>query len=517
MAWTLDIHQIDVGQGESSFLVARNPTTARTRSMLIDAGHPVYAGTVDAYIARTGVPVDHIVTSHYDDDHSGGVKALLIADNLYAVCSAIAATVAAQQTSGTRAKRIAGFAAGACSAILGAYGPAQPASFPSALVARMGVPAGATDTQAAEFGIEQAEALPPAGGQPVLPYATTTRRQVASIVAITGAQALANGYDLRDSARAAAFNKLQLGVPVGSRFSTAGRYAGVHVIDIGANPHMPAAYAAAITGTYTDHGNRAIQAPGTNRTRTAGPALGAEVLFNSGTAPEPPPNGAPAAVVTAINRTTWPTGAQFPPSGQPDNDDSIGLAVQFNNFLYWTAGDLPSQGENLVGNALMAMPLPNPAGGTYPQATCIACIKCGHHGADTATSPSFLQRVRPVGAMLSSGNNPALEHPTQEVVTRLHLSASILFFYMTNCNFATTYVPASNGGNQLTTDGNKSRIAGDNELPNLKIGRHRGDIRLTVTQASSSRPAGNAARRYAVTYWDEDAAPAAMRNELSRF
>jgi len=63
MAWTLDIHLIDVGQGECSLVVAQDLATGATRSMLIDAGHPVYARTVDSYIAALGVPLNHIASA----------------------------------------------------------------------------------------------------------------------------------------------------------------------------------------------------------------------------------------------------------------------------------------------------------------------------------------------------------------------------------------------------------------------------------------------------------------------
>ena len=108
-------------------------------------------------------------------------------------------------------------------------------------------------------------------------------------------------------------------------------------------------------------------------------------------------------------------------------------------------------------------------------------------------------------------------HGTQEVVTRLHESASVLFFYMTNCNFQTAHVPASDGLSQLTVAGNKSRVAGDNARRNLGIRRNRGNIHLNITQARSEEAAGSATRRYSVTYWDDDPAPNHVRTEQSVF
>ncbi|HET6997363.1 MAG TPA: hypothetical protein VFI03_02150 [Solirubrobacterales bacterium] len=520
MSWTLEIHQIDVGQGESSLLVAREPVGNLTKSMLIDGGETGYAETVHKYIKRTGVrQLDHMLVSHYDDDHSGGILALLLADNAYAVSAAIADTVTVQPANGTERQVIAGFAAAACSAILGAYGPDRGSAAEAVDEARARVPPNATPEVAAAFGAREAERHAPNPAQPTLLYPTVTRRKIARTVGVEAAKVAPTNdpQDVWDIAQEAAFGSIVSGLPPGSQFSTGGCYANANVIDIGPNPKIPGGYLNAIAGAYTHQANPAIWAPGTNRVHTVAPALGSELLFNSGQAPAPPQPTAPAAVVAAINRRTWPNNALFPPSGQPDNDVSIGLVVQFNNFVYWTAGDLPSNGEEPVGAALMAQRLPRPGGGTFPQATRIACIKCGHHGADSASSQAFLQTVRPVGAILSSGNNEGLQHPTQEVVDRLHSCPTIRFFYLTNCNFGTTNVPATEARNQLRARSNKSRVAGDNTLPNLKVGRRRGDIQLTVQEGESLRQAGDQLRTYTVTYLDEDAPPLYTRPEQSVF
>jgi beta-lactamase superfamily II metal-dependent hydrolase len=511
--WILEIHVIDVGQGESTLLVA-DDLAGETRSMLIDGGEAGTARRVHEYVTAVGAQVDHLVTSHYDDDHSGGILALLIADNVYAVASAIAQTVGAQLTVGTRAQQIAGFAAAACSAVLGAYGPAQGQAAARATAARLGV-GGVGDAAAATFGIEEAEGWPPAGAQPRLNYSTTTRRDLAKKVAISAADAVAAGANVEEAARTAALTKLIKGAPAGSKFSTGGHYADVNVIDIGASPHEPAAYQGAIAGTYTT-GGTAIAAPGLNRHHTPAPALRSELLFNSGAAPVNPPANAPAAVVAAINRTTLPNGAVFPPSSQPDNDVSLGLVVQFNNFLYWTAGDLPWQGENLVGNAVMAAALPRPGGGNFPLGTKFACFKAGHHGANTATSEAFLKKVKPSGALISCGFHQSFQHPGQAVIERLHNRPSVQRFFLTNCNFETRFIPASEGRNQLTAANNKSRVAGDNRRPNRAPGRSQGDIQLTVTEANSLLGA-IPGRQYRVDYWEEDAKPPAVRPDISTF
>jgi beta-lactamase superfamily II metal-dependent hydrolase len=519
MAWVLDVHMLDVGQGESTFLVARNPATNATRSMLIDGGDTGYAQIVHNYMVATGIALDHILLTHYDKDHSRGVLALLRADNFHAVCAAIAATVAAQPTSTDRAANVAGFACAATAAVFGAYGPSQAEAGKAVATARKQAKGQRlNDGDAASWGITAAENDRPDRRrvQPAFQYPVRTRNDMAERVAIAAADAANAGGAVATAARDAAHNVLLLGVPDGSRFATGGRYARTHIIDVGAAPKIPQGYSDVIGGQYTHHANVAVQAPrapdndpgaaGVNRPRTT-PALGSEVLFHSGRAAGPPPASAPAAVVVAINQTTWPNGTRFPPSGQADNDVSIGLVVQFNNFAYWTAGDLPWQGEDPVAAAVIKGPLPNPAGGDYPQLRRFACFKCGHHGARTSTSQKMLDTTKPRVALISAGKNDSYEHPAMDLITRLHNSPSISYFYLSNCKFQTALVPASMAGHQLAPNipPNKSRLAGDNREPNSGLGRNRGDITVSINEAASLLPDNDANRQYSVRYWDYDA------------
>lgn len=79
--WQLDIHLVDVGQGDCTLIVADNAALGQTRSMLIDAGHPAYGEIAHNYIVNTaGLNNLHrMVLTHYNEDHGGGLRALLIA------------------------------------------------------------------------------------------------------------------------------------------------------------------------------------------------------------------------------------------------------------------------------------------------------------------------------------------------------------------------------------------------------------------------------------------------------
>lgn len=498
MAWTLDIHTIDVGQGESSFVVAQDPTVPNaTWTMLIDAGRPAYAETVHDYVEALGVPVHTIVTSHYDDDHSGGVRALLTADNVYAIADAIAAATAANGLPGaSRPRLIAGYTAAAASAALGATpGDAGIA----ATAARLAVDADdLPDNDASTIGEDQALGAANAGQW--LVRAPRKRGQVQRAVGLAAAEAALDGDDVRTEARDAAMDLLLKTVPEGCRFDTGGRYASTRVIDIGPAPSQPADWAQVTAGRCLQS-TLAVQAPGINRARLGPPALGSEVLSTGVAGVALRTANDPGAYVVAVNRATWPAGQVIPGIGLDNNADGIGLILRFNAFFFWTAGDLPLEGEDMVGPALMAHGLRNPAvvGGTYPLPDRIACIKCGHHGSSTSTSAVFLGAVRPAGAMISAGQS-GNEHPDAPVVTRVDAAAAR--YYLTNCNYPRAEVPRSQVPQQdQLPPPNKSRVAGNNRLPNLALLHQRGDIRLRITEAQSTAAPGPG-RAYQVRYWE---------------
>ena len=84
MAWTLEIHHIDVAQGDSTLVVAREvaPLIGAqpiVRSCLIDGGRGNQANTVHAYVANIlgNNPLSAIVATHLDGDHVNGIINLL--------------------------------------------------------------------------------------------------------------------------------------------------------------------------------------------------------------------------------------------------------------------------------------------------------------------------------------------------------------------------------------------------------------------------------------------------------
>jgi hypothetical protein len=358
---------------------------------------------------------------------------------------------------------------------------------------------------------------------PATPTLFPTNGTLVTRAASNGGVACANGLGmghadgvLRGDIRAALRTVLQGCLPAVSRFDTRGSYRAVTVLDVGDIAHTPAQYPGIVAGHFTTTTGYLVPGIGTNRARIT-PALGREVLFNTGAGAGPPPAGAPAAVVVARRARAW-QGVGVPAVGfqsnEPDNDQSIGLVVRFDQFSFFSGGDLPSQGEDPIATAVTATGLPDPGGGTYPVPADIPCGKCSHHGAATATSQAYLNTAQPTGAIISCGPTGKHGHPTNTVVNRLHAQATVAWFYLTNDGVNNVNVARTQGADQLLAVGNKSRVAGDNNPTNRNALRDRGDIVLSVTAAQ----AANAMRQYTVRYWDEDLpGGAGLRPENTNF
>jgi beta-lactamase superfamily II metal-dependent hydrolase len=531
MAWELYIKTFDVGRGESSVIVANEPITGQHRTMLIDGGLANQGAEVNTYLNNfigVGAAVDHILVTHYDVDHSGGIMAILGADNFYAICDKVAEITAPLTIGADRPQMIASAAAAACMAFFGAYdlpgGPnyaAQAAIIATAARLKVGVGSGLSDAAAAVEGVDEAEdglrIYGPFNDVLIPSRSTAKRRAVCRLAAIAAVNAA--GVNVRAATRTAVFNELQTLLNDSFKFNTNGRFANSQVIDTGAGAGEPDIYPNLVAGLVM-MGNTSIQAPAINRTRNT-PNLGAEILWNSGPNAMLAPANSPMVYVMARNSYVWRAPNNRVPLAQAldNNNDSYGLILRFNNFVFYTGGDLISAGEDLIADAVMANGLPNPNGGTFPVPHCIAAFKVGHHGADTCTSQHFLNTGLQRVGIISCG--AMYGHPFQSVIDELQACATIDFFYLTACAYIRNYIPASSNpaGNQLTTVGNKSRVAGGIAIPP-------GHITLYLNQAESSSTSvaiplnmgDTALRQFHVNYYDYDLAPAAgFRTENTIF
>lgn len=524
MAWELDIKTFDVGRGESSVIVANEPITGQRRIMLIDGGLANQGNPVNTYLDNfigAGTTVDHIVVTHYDVDHSGGIMSLLGADNFYRICDKVAEVTAPHANTGLdRPQCIAIAAAAACAAILGAYdqpgGPnyaAQANIFAFAAGAKVGSGSGLSDNDAAFEGIDEAEqdAVLPYNPQLVPSNSAKKRRAAARLAAIAAVNAVANAVNVRAAVRTAVFNELRsLLTSANYSFNTNGRFANTNIIDTGNAYGLPNGYTDLVAGRIM-MSNTWIQAPGINRQRNT-PNLGDEILWDSGPIAGAAPANSPMVYVMARNAYVWnaPFGTVPLAQALDNNNDSYGLILRFNNFVFYTGGDLISAGEDLIADAIMAhgLPDPNGMGGTFPIPHCIAAFKVGHHGADTCTSQYFLATGMQKVGIISCG--AMYGHPFQSVIDELQAAADIDFFYLTACAYPRNFVPASTNppGNQLTTVGNKSRVAGGIAVPPGHITLYLNEAESTSTSIAIPLNMGDTAlRRFHVNYYDYDLLP----------
>jgi hypothetical protein len=542
MPWTLDIHTIDVGIGESSLIVINDPAVAGSRRViLVDGGLATAARVVDDKVSAVlgaafgpGVGPDIILVTHFDGDHSAGIGTLLAADNLTVLCKEIAAIAAPlvlpnQPLAAGGRQQVAAAAAAATAGVMwGSWGP-NFADVNPTVTGVIGGPgviggvgAGLTDLAAATFGLNAVNAHGPYNNVTLI--VNPARRNAAALASGTAAAAAAAaGNPVLPAIEGALFQELRAAVSPPARFWTDGIYRNCTIYDAGGTFVPPAPYQRAVSGFTIRYMALGVTVPGLNRNRiVALPAPGTELLW-AGAAPA----GAPVAVlVTRPVPGMVPTASVWQGPGAPvavfgatSNDLSLALVIRFNDFMFFTAGDLPIAGENLLLPPLLGQTLPDGttlvggAAGQFPAPpppVPLVAFKCGHHGAATSTGPLFLANLTPVTALISCGNNYG--HPDQGVVNMLNAGTPTRF-YLTNCRYQRMNVtaspafnlgapPAAGVAGAIVQDipGNKSRISGDNAVMPMAVGRDRGDILLEVTAASSTAAPGM--RSYDVTYWE---------------
>ncbi|MFI1197040.1 ComEC/Rec2 family competence protein [Micromonospora sp. NPDC020750] len=147
--------------------------------------------------------------------------------------------------------------------------------------------------------------------------------------------------------------------------------------------------------------------------------VGREILWTDA-AGEPlnsPTPAAPPPTVTclAANRfvrngaatATYRSGGMLTPPEQAKNEKSLAFEVRFGNFRYYIGGDIESMQEQNVSAYL------NPADSVAQR---VHIVKASHHGANTATSRAFVDRMRPEAVMISCGTRNQFSHPADRTV-----------------------------------------------------------------------------------------------------
>jgi competence protein ComEC len=115
------------------------------------------------------------------------------------------------------------------------------------------------------------------------------------------------------------------------------------------------------------------------------------------------------------------------------------LRVRYGDFVLLLTGDVEAAGEA----ALTVGP--------------VTVLKVAHHGSRTSSSPSFLQRTRPLLAVISAGSRNPFGHPSPEVLGRLQ--AAGIRVYRTDVD----------GSVRFKTDGCSVRVTSERSVRDENI------------------------------------------------
>jgi beta-lactamase superfamily II metal-dependent hydrolase len=321
MAWNLEIHHIDVGQGDSTLIIAREVGgLARVRSCLIDGGvGDAGTGTVHPYITGTAglTNLDIMVATHYDKDHYGGLKALL------------------KEKNETTYDKVYIFDQG------------DPGDYYGG-------------------GQKRADGVMKLQGQEAdyLRY----------VEAINMKHPKTSTHPPRNRTRVT-WNVMSF---KSNTTDYPGWYPGWWLID------KEILWYDYLTGI---------------------------------------PAGAPTIKCIAANQYVLKQDGTYTPHASsggvdPKNEKSLAFLIEFNNFKYYIGGDIESAQEDGSG----ADGIMHYLNQTNTDADRVHAMKCSHHGSHHSTSRGFLNRVRPLAAFISCGEDNLFvsnSHPTQNVINIL--------------------------------------------------------------------------------------------------
>lgn len=216
--------------------------------------------------------------------------------------------------------------------------------------------------------------------------------------------------------------------------------------------------------------------------------VGQEILWH-GLVAVPP--GAPTLTCVAANR--FVLGAGVGGAGafvgglgvDPKNEKSLAFLLQFGNFKYYVGGDLETAQEDNLGTHFNAA---NTVAGR------VHAMKASHHGANTATSRVFIDRIRAEAAVISCGTTNMHGHPAQEAINVLdgfpaaavpHVAGAVPPNHYVDHYLTGYQVP---GPPSLSFAGDRGMTAGDP----VGVVFQPGHIRITVSQAQSGNNAAGA-------------------------
>ncbi|MFI6164722.1 MULTISPECIES: ComEC/Rec2 family competence protein [unclassified Micromonospora] len=113
----------------------------------------------------------------------------------------------------------------------------------------------------------------------------------------------------------------------------------------------------------------------------------------------------------AAGTARFRAGAALTGTEQLKNEKSLAFLVQFGTFRYYIGGDIEHVQERTIGRYLN----PNDTVGGR-----VHVVKASHHGADTASRPAFIDRMRPETVIISCGTKNQYGHPSAGTIDTLN-------------------------------------------------------------------------------------------------
>ena len=443
MPWNLEIHHLDVGStGDATLIIARHPGTPPIlRTVLIDAGKAHHAYRVHTYIQGLGITqIDVIVATHYDNDHYSGLHTLLSRPSPNIYDHAIVYDQGQppyHKAYYRRSKSVPKKKRKSASQNKRAYsGPGviykEQTDYLKYIKALRDKPNVRRATifvnsfQVVQYDGNDQHAYPPPPlappAPPPAPEPLTVGHHWADEVdwdsdendwvednyysgTTTPPTASANTPNINDQRPLQGQNALPPFWLLGKEIMWGNGMDGKN----GRGAFAPAIVPPANRPTLTCiAANKWTHQGGANRSFVS------DINIYDG------PDRMDNDVINEVENGVPPSGRGNP----DDNSKSLGFLLQFNNFKYYIAGDLPEAQEDgayntnlkpfIFKNGVRHFLNPN---SNFPER--VLLIKTSHHGSDTSSSRQFVTQLRPSAAVISCGPENEYGHPAQRTVNVL--------------------------------------------------------------------------------------------------
>lgn len=134
-------------------------------------------------------------------------------------------------------------------------------------------------------------------------------------------------------------------------------------------------------------------------------------------------------------------GFEYENAGEPKNDDSLVLRLQYGKASVLLEGDAEAASErSMVAHGLVAP---------------VTLLKVGHHGSRTSTTDEFFAAAAPESAVVSVGRGNTFGHPRYEVIERIAGAQTKL--YRTDEFGLTTFLLGRDGAMRVIANGTELR------------------------------------------------------------